>query len=341
MLIVGIPKEIKLNEYRVSLTPKEVKELTENNIKVYIETNAGFGAYFTDNEYINAGAIICETIEEVYKYANLIVKVKEPQESEYQFINSTHTIFTFFHFASSKKLMDAMIKSKATCIAYETIVDNNGHFPILAEMSKIAGEQAIIEAHKFRNSENYIDDTITIIGVGNVGKASAFKAKAKGYKVINLIDKNFDKIKDMSNDGFNVYEFSNMNLINLLKSSQIIIGSIYNNGEKANKLIINDMLKLLPEKSIFIDVAIDQGGMTEQSVPTTLANPIIKYHNTNIYCIPNIPSIIPYQASINLANVICPFVIEIANQKINDLITTGINIRNGEIIHSSLLPHFQ
>ncbi len=335
MLIIGIPKEIKENEFRVSLIPKDVFTLTNKGFKVYIETNAGLGAYYTDNDYINCGAIICNSIDEVYKYANLIVKVKEPQEYEYSLINSNHTIFTFFHFANSSSLINAMLNSKATCIAYETIIDKNGNFPILAEMSKIAGEQAIIEANKFRNN---IDDTITIIGVGNVGLASAYKAKEKGYKNINLIDKNFEKIKCLNECGFNVYEFSNLKLIELLSLSHIVIGSIYNNGKKAKKIICNDMLKLLPSNSIIIDIAIDQGGMTEQSIPTTITNPIIKYHNTNIYCVANIPSCVPYQASIKLSSVICPYVIEIANEKINDVITSGINIKNGLIIHPSL--HF-
>jgi len=333
MLIIGIPKEIKENEFRVSLIPKEVYILTNKGFKVYIQTNAGLGAYFTDNDYINSGAIICNSIEEVYKYANFIIKVKEPQEYEYSLINSNHTIFTFFHFANSISLINAMLNSKATCIAYETIIDNNGRFPILAEMSKIAGEQAIIEANKFRNN---IDDTITIIGIGNVGLASAYKAKEKGYKNINLIDKNFEKIKNLAECGFNVYEFSNLNLIDLLSISHIVIGSIYNNGKKANKIICNDMLKLLPINSIFMDVAIDQGGVTEQSIPTTITNPIIKYHNTNIYCVANIPSCVPYQASVKLSSVICPYVIQIANEKINDEIATGINIKNGLIIHPSL-----
>ena len=333
MLIIGIPKEIKENEFRVSLIPKEVSILTNKGFKVYIQTNAGLGAYFTDNDYINSGAIICNSIEEVYKYANFIIKVKEPQEYEYSLINSNHTIFTFFHFANSISLINAMLNSKATCIAYETIIDNNGRFPILAEMSKIAGEQAIIEANKFRNN---IDDTITIIGIGNVGLASAYKAKEKGYKNINLIDKNFEKIKNLAECGFNVYEFSNLNLIDLLSISHIVIGSIYNNGKKANKIICNDMLKLLPINSIFMDVAIDQGGITEQSIPTTITNPIIKYHNTNIYCVANIPSCVPYQASLKLSSVICPYVIQIANEKINDEIKSGINIKDGLIIHPSL-----
>lgn len=335
MLIIGIPKEIKENEFRVSMTPKEVLKLTSEGFKVYIQTNAGINSYFTDNDYINSGAIICDTIEEIYKYANLIVKVKEPQEYEYNLINSFHTIFTFFHFASNQNLIKAMLESGATCIAYETIINSDGKFPILAEMSKIAGEQGLIEANKFRNVTDLSNEILTIIGVGNVGLASAYKAKELGYKNINLIDKNFDKIKKFK-DEFNIYEFSNLNLIKLLQISTIVIGSIYNNGEKAKKIICNDMLKLLPQNSILIDIAIDQGGITSQSKVTSINDPIIKYHNTNIYCIPNIPSLIPHQATIRLSDVIYPYVIDIANKKITDEINSGINIKSGLIIHSGL-----
>lgn len=345
MLIVGIPKEIKANEYRVSMTPTDVDKLTNLGIQVYIQSNAGIGANFTNKEYSDAGAIICLTIEEIYNKASLIVKVKEPQPEEFKLINSKHTVFTFFHFASSSELLKAMIDSKATCIAYETLKTKDDKFPILAEMSKIAGEEAISEANKFRfdfmnnnynHNNDHNNDEVTIIGVGNVGKAAAYKAREMKYTTINLIDRDFDKLKEFEKEGFNIHEMNELNLSKLLMRSNIVIGSIYNNGEKAKKLIINDLLVLMPKDSLFMDVAIDQGGMTEKSKPTTITNPLIKYHNTYIYCVPNIPSNVPNKASINLSNVICPYVISLAQEKINDELQSGINIKNGEIIHSKL-----
>jgi len=345
MISVGIPKEIKANEYRVSMTPDDVSTLVRDGICVYVQMDAGIGANFTNKEYVDAGALICKTIEEVYRYATLIVKVKEPQPLEYDLIKERHIVFTFFHFASSPSLVQAMINSKATCIAYETLRDKDGKFPILAEMSKIAGEQSILEANKFRfyfmNTNNsdydYTNDEVTIIGVGNVGKAAAYKAKELNYKTINLIDKDFEKIKDLEKEGFCVHEMNNYNLSKLLMRSDIAVGSIYMDGEKAKKLIINDLLVIMPKDSIFMDVAIDQGGMTEKSKPTTVINPLIKYHHTHIYCVPNIPSSVPNKASINLSKVITPYVIAIANEKIDDDINTGININNGKIIHPSLI----
>ena len=342
MLIVGIPKEIKINEYRVSMIPEDVYKLTSVGIQVYVQSCAGDGANFYDKEYLEAGAIICDTIEEIYKNANLIVKVKEPQPEEFELITEKHTIFTFFHFAGSSQLLKEMINRKATCIAYETLKNNEGKFPILAQMSKIAGEQSILEANKYRfyfinnDKNNNKEEIVTIIGVGNVGKAAAYKAKEMNYKTINLIDRDFEKLKDFEKDGFNIYEMNRLNLSNLLMKSTIVVGSIYNNGEKAQKLIINDLLVLMPKDSIFMDVAIDQGGMTSKSKPTTFANPLIKYHNTHIYCVPNIPSCVPNEASINLSQVICPYVISLAQEKINDEIQSGINLKNGEVIHSSL-----
>jgi len=340
MLIVGIPKELKSNEYRVSLIPSDVNKLTNLGIQVYIQSNAGIGANFCDNEYIEAGAIICNTIQELYNKSTLIVKVKEPQPIEFDLITDKHTIFTFFHFASSSELLKKMIENKTTCIAYETLRTNDGKFPILAQMSKIAGEQAVLEANKFRfsftNNKSEDFDEITIIGVGNVGKASAYKAKEMNYKTINLIDKDFEKIKEFKKDGFNIFEMNYLNLSKLLMKSNIVIGSIYNNGEKATKLIINDLLILMPKDSLFMDVAIDQGGMTEKSKPTTVTNPLIKYNNTYIYCVPNIPSCVPNKASINLSNVIYPYVISLAEEKINEELQSAINLKNGEIIHPSL-----
>lgn len=337
MYVIGIPKEIKANEKRVSLIPKEVKKIVDKGISVYIQTNAGLDAGFPDNDYIQSGAIICNYIEDIYNKANVIVKVKEPLESEYKLINEKHIIYSFFHFASCPSLLEAMINSKATCIAYETIQLDNKTYPILAPMSKIAGEQAMINAHNFLNKNK--KNIITIIGVGNVGKAAANKALELGYNKINLIDKDFEKLKELKTDIYNIYEMTDENLLKLLKESNIIIGSIYNTGEKAKKIISNEMLELVPINSIIMDVAIDQGGITEQSKPTTIKDPIINYKNANIYCVPNIPSSVPYEASYNLSEAIYPYLDLLLESKNLDNIKlkSGLNICNGIICHQSLL----
>jgi alanine dehydrogenase len=312
MHIIGVPKEIKAFETRVSLIPEDIKSLLDNNddIFVYVQRNAGHRAGYSDEDYIACGAVILANIEDVYEKSNIIVKVKEPQSSEYCLITSKHTVLSFFHFAGNNELINAMIDSKAKCYAYETIQDDNGVYPILTPMSIIAGKNSMIEADKLLINKNKYT-IITIIGVGNVGKAAAEQAIQLGYKNINLIDKDYEKIKniELSNpDIFKSYEMNETNLKKLLTFSNIVISSIYVNGMKASKIINNELLDLMSRTgSIIMDVAIDQGGTTEQSTPTTLQNPLIKYKNTNIYCVPNIPSLEPNEASVKLSNAIYPY----------------------------------
>jgi alanine dehydrogenase len=312
MHIIGVPKEIKAFETRVSLIPEDIKSLLDNNsdIFVYVQRNAGHHAGYSDEDYIACGAVIIANIEDVYEKSNIIVKVKEPQSSEYPLITSKHTVLSFFHFAGNNELINAMIDSKAKCYAYETIQDDNGVYPILTPMSIIAGKNSMIEADKLLINKNKYT-IITIIGVGNVGKAAAEQAIKLGYKNINLIDKDYEKIKniELSNpDIYKSYEMNETNLKKLLIFSNIVISSIYVIGMKATQIINNELLDLMSlTGSIIMDVAIDQGGTTEQSTPTTLQNPLIKYKNTNIYCVPNIPSLEPNEASIKLSNAIYPY----------------------------------
>ena len=330
MHIIGIPKEIKEFETRVSIVPNEINKLLKENsdIIIYVQTNAGEGAGYSDAEYIACGAIILNNIEDIYEKANIIVKVKEPQKKEYTLIKSKHTILSFFHFAGNNELIEAMCASKAKCYAYETIQNDNGIFPILSPMSIIAGKKSMIEADKFINLKRsqgiYKYTIVTIIGVGNVGKAAAEQAALLGYQNINLIDNNYEKIKNIEKDNpliYKSYEMNDKNLKKLLIFSNIVISSIYSNGMKASKIINNELLELMSRTGpIIMDVAIDQGGTTEQSFPTTLENPIIKYKNTNIYCVPNIPTTEPTEASIKLSNAIYPYLCSLVsadNSKIN------------------------
>ena len=330
MHIIGIPKEIKEFETRVSIVPNEINKLLKENsdIIIYVQTNAGEGAGYSDAEYIACGAIILNNIEDIYEKANIIVKVKEPQKKEYTLIKSKHTILSFFHFAGNNELIKAMCASKAKCYAYETIQNDNGIFPILSPMSIIAGKKSMIEADKFINLKRsqgiYKYTIVTIIGVGNVGKAAAEQAALLGYQNINLIDNNYEKIKNIEKDNpliYKSYEMNDKNLKKLLIFSNIVISSIYSNGMKASKIINNELLELMSRTGpIIMDVAIDQGGTTEQSFPTTLENPIIKYKNTNIYCVPNIPTTEPTEASIKLSNAIYPYLCSLVsadNSKIN------------------------
>ena len=329
MYHIGIPKEIKAFETRVSLIPEDIKSLLDKNsdIFIYVERNAGHLAGYSDDDYIVSGAVILDNIEDIYEKSNIIVKVKEPQRKEYSLITSKHTVLSFFHFAGNNELINAMIDSKAKCYAYETIQDDNGLYPILTPMSIIAGKKSMIEADKLINKNKYT--IITIIGVGNVGKAAAEQAILLGYKNINLIDRDYEKIKNIEQsnpDIYKSYEMNDKNLKKLLIFSIIVISSIYVNGMKAAKIINNELLDLMSHSgSIIMDVAIDQGGTTDQSMPTTLQNPIIKYKKTNIYCVPNIPSTEPYEASIKLSNAVYPYLDSLLSSNIDSKYLQELN----------------
>jgi alanine dehydrogenase len=322
MYRIGIPKEIKAFERRVSIVPSDIKRLLEYNtsnsedtsdITVYVQSGAGNEAGYSNDDYVACGAIILDNIKDIYEKSNIIVKVKEPQSTEYPLITSNHTILSFFHFAGNKRLIDAMVNSRAKCYAYETIQDATGSYPILSPMSIIAGKKSMIEADRYlrENKRHSIHNIITIIGFGNVGKAAAEQAILLGYNNINLIDNDYEKIKKIEESNPTIYKAYAMNERNLryrLLFSDVIISSIYTNGMKASRIITNKLLnQMSPSGSIIMDVAIDQGGTTEQSVPTTLKNPLIKYKNTSIYCVPNIPSTEPTEASIKLSNAVFPY----------------------------------
>lgn len=344
MFIVGIPKELKANETRISLIPEDVAKIVSNGNKVYIENNAGINALHKNEDYINAGAEICNSTEEIYEKANLIVKVKEPQLEEHKYITCKHTIITFFHFASNNQLFDYMVNNKVTCYAYETIKKFNengvGYYPVLSEMSKIAGEKSMLDAIKFMFTDNIYDynTQIAILGVGNAGLSALNIALESGFTNICLFDKDYNKIKKIKEEkgtNVNIYEMNDSNLNILIKNSKIIIGCIYNTitGGAAEKLITNNLLNKMQKGSIIMDIAIDQGGITEQSVPTTATNPLINYNGIYISCVPNIPCYVPISASKLLSNSIINYVLAICNDKTDDYPELnkgwGLNIRKG------------
>jgi len=343
MFIVGIPKELKANETRISLIPQDVAKLVNNGNKVYVQSNAGIAAEHTDNDYISVGAEICNSTKEIYNKANLIVKVKEPQVEEYKYINYKHTIITFFHFANNRQLLDHMVNNEVTCYAYETIKKINdegfGYYPVLSEMSKIAGEIAMMDAIKFMFTDKIYDynTQIAILGVGNAGLSALNIALESGFTNICLFDKDYEKIKKIKQDrdnNINIYEINDENLNYLVKNSKIIIGCIYNtsNGGPTEKIITTELLNEMQKGSIIMDIAIDQGGITEQSIPTNVTNPLINYNGIYISCVPNIPSCVPVKASELLSNSIINYVLAICNNNTGDYSELdygmGLNVDN-------------
>lgn len=331
---VGVPKEIKKDESRVSLVPSSVKFLTEKGIKVFVQSEAGKTIGYSDKDYENVGAIICNDSQSLYDSSDLIVKVKEPQTSEYSFITSKHTVFSFFHGVPG--LLEAMCKVNATCIAYERMYDESGYMPILAPMSKIAGEEAVIQGSAYIT--NPIKESIvTIIGAGVVGCSAADIAILMGFEKVILLDNNIDRLHTMNIAGYNTAFASPPNIQRSIMLSHLTIGAIHTKGQKAPILITKDMLDKIDHKSVFVDVSIDQGGMTEVSKITSISEPTFIYNNTTMYCVPNIPGSVQHRASNELSDAIVEYVKQLALYGVgiacqnNSVLANGLVVLNGVI----------
>ena len=359
-MIIGIPKEIKNNESRVGMTPAGVFELTKRNHKVYIQSQAGFGSGFFDNDYQGVGAIILETIEEIYAIAEMIVKVKEPIEIEYNLIKSNQIVFTYFHFASSKALTEAMIKSKSVCIAYETVEDEDGTLPLLTPMSEVAGRMAIQQGAKYLEKPvkgrgillggvpGVSPGKVLILGAGVVGVQAAKMAAGLGAHV-TIMDVNMKRLRYVNDvlPSHVVTDFSSeYSIRQKIKTHDLIIGGVLLKGAKAPKLITREMLKEMRPGTVLVDVAVDQGGCIETTKPTTHENPTYIIDDVVHYCVANMPGAVPYTSTIALTNVTLSYIINIANNgwekacKTDESLSKGLNIVNGRVVYKEIEQAF-
>ena len=342
--IIGIPKELKNKETRVIFNPFEVKQLIDMGFRVNIQINAGILSNYSNEEYEKIGAIIYKTIEEIYEYSNIIFKVKEPQEYEYKLIKEHHTIISFFHFAGNEILKNNMLNSKTCCVALESIKVNN-EYPILKEMSILAGKNALNISYDFHN-KNIYNKKLVIIGLGNVGNAALYESISLNFNNIHVIDINHNKLQNIKiiNNSIKIYEYNEQNLIDIMKNADIVIGSIYVDVKKTNKIITNELLDLMHDNSIFIDVSIDQGGMTTQSKPKTIEYPYNIYNkNKYIYCVQNIPSLSGNIATNKLSTIVYRCFSDILNKVITDnksfkdIIINDINLKNAVNINNGVI----
>jgi alanine dehydrogenase len=357
---IGVPIEIKNNENRVGMTPSGVFELTKRNHRVYVQKDAGFGSGFFDKDYVDAGAVILDTIEEVYKAADMIVKVKEPIEKEYDLIKPHHVVFTYFHFASSETLTNAMIKSKAVCIAYETVEDADGSLPLLIPMSEVAGRMSIQQGAKYLEKPikgrgillggvpGVPPAKVLILGAGIVGVQAARMAAGLGANVF-ILDVNMKQLRHVSDVMPNnvISEFSNeYNIRKHIKDSDLIIGGVLLKGAKAPKLITKDMLKDMRPGTVIVDVAVDQGGCFETTRPTTHQDPTYIIDDVVHYSVANMPGAVPYTSTVALTNVTLPFVIKLANEgwekacEQSASLSKGLNIVKGKIVYKEIAEAF-
>ncbi len=357
---IGVPKEIKNNEFRVAITPNGVKEIVSHGHKVFIEENAGLNSSFNDEDYISAGADILENNLSIYNESELILKVKEPIEEEYSLIKENQIVFTYFHFASHKPLLDAMIKSNSVCIAYETVEDNNGSLPLLVPMSEVAGRMATQEGAKYLEKpmggrgillggvSGVEPANVLIIGGGISGTEAARMAVGLQANV-TILDTSQNRLNELNDlfEGKVTCKLSNKEIIEKEAiNSDLIIGAVLIAGAKAPKLISKKLLKSLKNGCVMVDIAIDQGGCFETSSPTTHQNPIFIIDNVVHYCVANMPGAVPYTSTYALTNKTLPYLIEIANKgwkkasKENKEIKTGVNVINGKVVNENVSKAF-
>ena len=357
---IGVPKEIKNNEFRVAITPNGVKEIVSHGHKVFIEENAGLNSSFTDEDYLSAGADILENNISIYNESELILKVKEPIEEEYSLIKENQIVFTYFHFASHKPLLEAMIKSKSICIAYETVEDVNGSLPLLTPMSEVAGRMATQEGAKYLEKpmggrgillggvSGVNPANVLIIG-GGISGTEAAKIALGMEANVTILDTSQNRLNELNDlfEGKVTCKFSNKETIEKEAiNSDLIIGAVLIAGAKAPKLISKKLLKSLKNGCVMVDIAIDQGGCFETSSPTTHQDPIFIIDNVVHYCVANMPGAVPYTSTYALTNKTLPYLIEIANKgwkkasKENKEIKTGVNVINGKVVNENVSKAF-
>ena len=359
-MIVGIPKEIKNNENRVSLTPSGARELVQRGHTVYVQHTAGINSGFTDEDYEKAGAHILPSIEDVYGTAEMIIKVKEPSESEYGLVREGQLVFTYFHFACDQQLTEAMIKSKSVCMAYETVVDRQGALPLLIPMSEVAGRMSVQEGARFLEKPQggkgillggvpgVKPAKVLVLGGGVVGTNAALMAAGLGADV-TICDISLPRLRQLNEfmpKNVKTLFSSAHNIEQELATTDLVVGAVLIPGAKAPHLITRPMLKLMKKGSVLVDVAIDQGGCFETSHPTTHAEPTYEVDGIIHYCVANIPGAVPCTSTLALTNATLPYAVKFADMgwekacETDSGLKKGLNIVNGKVVFPAVAEAF-
>ncbi len=359
-MIIGIPKEIKTNENRVSLLPVGAQTLKQHGHSVLVEARAGIGSGFDNDTYRKAGAEIISTPQEIYARADMIMKVKEPLSSEYNLIRKGQIVFTYFHFASSRELTDAMMKSHCVAVAYETVQKVDGSLPLLIPMSEVAGRMAPQEGAKYLEKAmggrgillGGVPGTepgdVAVIGGGVVGTNAAKIAAGLGARV-TILDNNLYRLRyldDVMPKNVTTMMSNHYNILKCVKKADLVIGAVLIPGAKAPHLVTRDMLKEMKPGSVIIDVSVDQGGCVETCKPTTHENPTYVIDGVLHYCVANMPGAVPFTSTVALTNATLPYAVEIANKGImralstNNEIRLGLNMIDGKITYKGVADAF-
>ena len=360
-MIIGIPKEIKNNEFRVGMTPSGVNSFIRNGHTVYVEKGAGLGSGFSDELFSSVGAEICNSIEEVYSKSEMIIKVKEPLKQEYPLIKKDQIIYTFFHFASSKELTEAMVKSGAICIAYETVQNDDNTLPLLTPMSEVAGRMATQQGAKFLEKPQsghgillggvpgVKPANVIVLGGGVVGTQAAKMAAGLGANV-TIFDISLDRLRkldDIMPKNVNTQFSNTYNILEAIKDAHLIIGAVLIPGAKAPNLITKKMLKHLNKGTVLVDVAVDQGGCFETTHPTTHQDPTYIIDDVLHYSVANMPGAVPVTSTEALTNATISRGLSIANKGWKNAcdddksLRLGLNIINGKIVYKAVADAFK
>ena len=354
-MIVGVPKEIKVHESRVAVTPEGVSEFIHSGHTVIIEDGAGVGSAITNEDFVAAGATIVPSADDVWSKADLVLKVKEPIEPEYSKMRKGQTLFTYLHLAASKACTDALVKSGTTAIAYET-VEVNGALPLLAPMSEVAGRlatqvgaTALQKPHGGRGVllggvPGVAPGRVVVIGGGVAGLNSAVIALGMGADV-TVFDRSISRLQYIDTvyrGGIKTLVASKHAIEREVKLADLVIGAVLVHGAKAPKLVSNALVAQMKSGSVLVDIAIDQGGCFEDSKPTTHAEPTYKVHNSIFYCVANMPGAVPVASTYALTNATLPFALSLANNgweaacAMDKNLAKGLNVHDGKIYYSAV-----
>jgi alanine dehydrogenase len=352
-MIIGLPKEIKDNEYRVGLTPAGVRALTDAGHKVVVETRAGEGSGFEDELYIRAGATMLNTPDEVWAQGDMIVKVKEPIAPEYPRMREGQVLFTYLHLAPDPELTKQLLERRVTGVAYETITDKKGTLPLLTPMSEVAGRMAIqVGAHyleKMSGGRGILlggvpgvpAARVVIIGGGVVGTNAAKMAVGMGAQV-TVIDNNLDRLRELDDiflSKISTLASSAYMIQDAISQADLIVGAVLVPGAAAPRLVTRNMLKDVPNGSVIVDVAVDQGGCIETTHPTTHSNPTYYVEGVLHYCVANMPGAVPRTSTFALTNATLPYALKLANKGFIDAINSDRGLKEGVNTYAGKLTY--
>ncbi len=355
-MVIGVPKEIKDHETRVGCVPSMVTALREHGHEVLVETHAGFGSSIPDAEYEEAGAIIVHAAAEVWSKSDLIVKVKEPQRSEFQFFRPGLILFTYLHLAPLPELTQALVKSRVNSVAYETIREPDNSLPLLTPMSEVAGRMAVQVGAQYLERPNggrgillggipgVAPANVAVIGGGIVGHNAAKMACGLGANV-TIIDRNLNRLReldDIYSNSIRTLASNTYTIREAVREADLVIGAVLIPGASAPKLVRRDMVSRMKQGAVIVDVAIDQGGCVETAHATTHTDPVYLVDGVVHYCVSNMPAAVPHTSTFGLTNATVPYLLTLADKGLerasheSNAIKEGVNTYQGEITYAAV-----